>query len=158
MSPAKKEAKTAGKTNDKKAIRLLPWPHLQSGPDSPALLRILHSREMVQLDFGYPVFSGFHKGGWVNFHPEAYLIDTKSQQRYPLIEALNIPMAPERFNFEHNRDRMFFSLRFAPIPFEKAGYDLIETEKPLKNAFYYRGIAFDPSQCLVCDRELQAYP
>ena len=60
-----------------------------------------------------------------------------SDKRYALIEAQNIPIAPEQLNFESTEDWKVITLFFEPLPLKDCTIDLIEEEKPEDTDFNF---------------------
>jgi hypothetical protein len=54
-----------------------------------------------------------------------------------LIEAKNIPLAPEKFEFESKEDWRVFTLYFKPFPIKSCNIDIIEEENPTKEDFSF---------------------
>jgi len=104
------------------------------------LLRAVLDSEYTRLDFGYIATSYFEKGGWIRISPETYIKIQNEDKKYRLTHADNIPIAPEQFDFESNKDWQYFSLYFEPIPQKKVMIDVIEDESPDDNDFNYYGI------------------
>jgi len=104
------------------------------------LLRAVLDKEYTRLDFGYIATSYFVKGGWIRISPDTFIITKKDQLKYKLTHADNIPIAPEHFHFESNKDWQYFSLYFEPLAQENVMIDIIEDENPDDNDFNYYGI------------------
>ena len=107
------------------------------------LLRAILDSEYTRLDFGYIATSYYVKGGWIRISPETYIKLHGDDKKYILTEAENIPIAPEHFHFESNKDWQYFSLYFPPIPQKSCSIDIIEEENPDDNDFNYYGIDLD---------------
>ncbi len=104
------------------------------------VLRALLDKEYTRIDFGYIATNHFIKGGWIRIAAETYLKIHGDDQKYQLTHADNIPIAPDHFNFQSNKDWQFFSLYFDPIPQKNMMIDIIEEENPDDNDFNYYGI------------------
>jgi len=104
------------------------------------VLRALLDKEYTRIDFGYIATNHFIKGGWIRIAAETYLKIHGDDQKYKLTHADNIPIAPDHFNFQSNKDWQFFSLYFDPIPQKNMMIDIIEAENPDANDFNYYGI------------------
>lgn len=108
--------------------------------DNLILHRILLTKEFTRLDFSYIATDYYIKGGWIRIHPESYLLNRNTGKQYKLIQAKNIPMAPNRHDFESTKDWAFFSLYFKPLPLENCTIDFIEAEQPEPTDFNLNGI------------------
>jgi hypothetical protein len=104
------------------------------------LLRVLLSEQTTRLDFGYVATAYYHKGGWITISPDTYLQIKGSPERYLFKEAEGIALAPEKLNFESNKDYQFFSLYFEALPSSNLVFDMIENYLGTPNDFNYYGI------------------
>ena len=68
-----------------------------------------------------------------------------------LIEAKNIPLAPEVFEFESKEDWRVFTLYFKPIPIKSCNINIIEEENPTKNDFNFYGVLVNVDQKRVVE-------
>ncbi len=107
---------------------------------NPKLLRVLLSEQTTRLDFGYVATAYYHKGGWITISPDTYLQIKGSPERYLFKEAEGIALAPEKLNFESNKDYQFFSLYFEALPSGNLVFDMIENYLGTPNDFNYYGI------------------
>jgi hypothetical protein len=107
---------------------------------NPRLLRVLLSEQTTRLDFGYVATAYYHKGGWITISPDTYLQIKGSPERYLFKEAEGIALAPEKLNFESNKDYQFFSLYFEALPDTNLVFDMIEHYPGTPNDFNYYGI------------------
>lgn len=117
-----------------------------NAPSNPQLLRIIWREEFLQVDFGYPTSSIYINGGWVNFGAKAYLEDISNGRQYTLIDSINIVLSPQKHEFDYNKERLFFSIRFDPIPLKSAVFNLFESDSRTVNDFYYLGVEFNVDQ------------
>lgn len=107
---------------------------------NPKLLRALLNKDFTRIDFGYVAPWIYDRGGWINIAPHTFLRLEGSAKRYHLHEAINIPIAPNKLDFESTEDWRAFSLVFEPIPLKSCRLDIIESEKDDKNDFNYYSI------------------
>jgi hypothetical protein len=110
---------------------------------NPTLLRILLSEQFTQIDFGYAAPWMYIKGGWIDIAPQTYIRKVDSKEKFKLINALNIPISPERHDFETKSDWKVFSLFFEPLPIKDCVIEIIEKENPNENNFNYYGISLE---------------
>jgi hypothetical protein len=110
---------------------------------NPTLLRILLSEQFTQIDFGYAAPWMYIKGGWIDIAPNTYIRKVDSKEKFKLINALNIPISPERHDFETKSDWKVFSLFFEPLPIKDCVIEIIEKENPNENNFNYYGISLE---------------
>ena len=107
---------------------------------NPEILRIILSDQYTRIDFGYVAPWIYVRGGWITIAPHTFLKVNGSSKYYKLIEAKNIPLAPEQFEFESTEDWRVFSLYFEPIPKQDCQFDIIEEENPTQNDFNFYNI------------------
>jgi hypothetical protein len=107
---------------------------------NPVILRILLSKTETRIDFGYAAFNLYHYGGWIRIAPDTFVQVKGSPKRYPLKQAIQIPVAPSQLDFESQKDWRVFSLVFEPIPIKDCTIDIIEVENPSPNDFNYYGV------------------
>jgi hypothetical protein len=107
---------------------------------NPVILRVILSKTETRIDFGYAAFELYHYGGWIRIAPDTFIQVQGHTKRYPLRQALNIPMAPGQLDFESQKDWRVFSLIFEPIPIRDCTIDIIEVENPSPNDFNYYGV------------------
>jgi len=115
-------------------------PELDTPKKNPKVLRVLLTKEFTRIDFGYTTPWYYDKGGWIKISSKTFLQVDGSNERYTLKDAVGIPIAPKRINFESTEDWQFFSLYFEPIPKKDCTLHMIEAEKPTPNDFNYYGI------------------
>ena len=116
------------------------------GQKNPQLLRVVMHEEYTRIDFGYHTYELYENGGWVKISPETYLEDTSSGRQFKLTNTRNIPISPERHNFKSQKDWLFFSLFFEPIPFKDSIINMIECENKNYSSFNYYDIEIDTKQ------------
>jgi len=63
-------------------------------------------------------------GGWVNIYPTTYLVN--KEQSLPLLHAENIPLAPNRHDFNKPGELKQFILLFPAVPSEWEYFSIIE--------------------------------
>lgn len=107
---------------------------------NPIILRIILSKTELRIDFGYAAFNLYHYGGWIRIAPDTFVQVKGSPKRYPLKQAIQIPVAPRQLDFESQKDWRVFSLIFEPIPIKDCTIDIIEVENPSPNDFNYYGV------------------
>ena len=121
-------------------------PVLDTPKQNPLILRIILTDESTRFDFGYTTPWYYVRGGWIKISPNTYLQVEGSEKKYELQDAVGIPIAPQRTDFESTKDWQFFSLYFKPIPKKDCVINLIEVEKPTENDFNYYGIELKMGQ------------
>ncbi len=108
---------------------------------NPVIMRIILSDQFTRIDFGYSAPSIYFRGGWIRIAQHTYIQVQGSDKKYELIEAKNIPLAPEVFEFESEEDWRVFTLYFKPIPIKSCSINIIEEENPTKNDFNFYGVS-----------------
>jgi hypothetical protein len=118
--------------------------HIETGDQrkkNPKVLRVILSSDYTRIDFGYVAPWIYVKGGWIKIAPYTFIQVQGSNARYALREAKDIPLAPERLDFESTEDWQVFTLFFEPIPMKDCTIDIIEEENPNDRDFNFYGIA-----------------
>ena len=107
---------------------------------NPVILRVVLSYEFTRIDFGYAAPWIYNKGGWIHIAPQTFIQVKSINERFKLTKAINIPIAPDRIDFESTEDWRVFSLYFEPIPINDCMIDIIEDENPDEKNFNYYNI------------------
>lgn len=107
---------------------------------NPKLLRIVLAETFTRIDFGHAAPWIYNKGGWIRIAPDTYIEIKGQAKKYALIEAENIPIAPNQLEYESTQDWQFFSLYFEPIPMKECVINIIEEVNPDKNDFNYMNV------------------
>ena len=107
---------------------------------NPVILRVVLSYEFTRIDFGYAAPWIYNKGGWIHIAPQTFIQVKSINERFKLTKAINIPIAPDRIDFESTEDWRVFSLYFEPIPINDCMIEIIEDENPDENNFNYYNI------------------
>lgn len=118
-------------------------PEIETGTQkkrNPEILRVLLNEDYTRIDFGYVAPWIYDKGGWIKIAPYTFLRVNGSSKRYNLKEAQNIPVSPERLDFESTQDWQVFTLYFEPIPLRDCIFDMIEEEEPTSKDFNFYGV------------------
>ena len=110
---------------------------------NPKIMRAILCRSYTQIDFGYVAPWIYVRGGWIHIDPSTYLQVIGSEKKYKLIDAKNIPIAPQKHNFESIEDWCVFSLIFETIPLKSCCIDIIEADNPSTDDFNYYNIKID---------------
>jgi hypothetical protein len=135
-----------------KSKMYLVQPHVKEAQrDNPTLLRIILSDQYTRIDFGYAAPWIYAKGGWIHIAPYSYISIKGSNEKYGLINAQNIPISPDRHEFETIEDWKVFSLFFEALPLKDCVIDIIEEETPSPNDFNYYGITLENVRQLVIE-------
>lgn len=68
----------------------------------------------------------YTSGWWVNIFKTSYLVNTLLNERLELLQAINIPFAPERHYLKKRGDSLNFTLIFPKTPMHWEYFDFIE--------------------------------
>lgn len=93
-----------------------------------SILRIDVKPSETVIKFKYIAPSTYEKGGWVNLSKDIFIRDCATQKRYAFTGATNIPLAPNRHNFNRAGEILEFTLKFAPLPTIAREIDIVENE------------------------------
>ncbi len=86
----------------------------------------------------------FIQGGWVRIDPQTFIRHSDTDEILPLLEAVNIPLSPERHHFKNADESLVFQLIFPAIPKSWERIDLIEKEPGDSSYFNFYGIKLNP--------------
>lgn len=78
--------------------------------------------------FKYTAPSQYANGGWVCAGGNFFIRDVSSNIKYKLIKANNIPICPEKKNFQYKLQVLEFNLVFEALPSTTSKIDIIEDE------------------------------
>jgi len=87
----------------------------------------------------YNATSKYINGGWVNMHKTSYLESDKSKVRLQMLNAIGVPLAPNKHHFNRVGEYLKFTLIFPAIPKDWKIFDLIE-DCSGSNGFYIKNI------------------
>ena len=113
---------------------------MKNNHENPDLLRIHLTPEYTKIDFGYIAKDIYENGGWIRIAPDTYIENKITMQRYSLVSAENIPIAPIHHYFETTKDWRYFSLYFPSIPQKDCKLNIIEVENGTQNDFNYYNV------------------
>ena len=107
------------------------------------------NEEYTRIDFKYTSSQEYINGGWIQMERNSFIRDTLSKRTYPLLFALNIPIAPEKFYFRRTGQAHTYTLVFPALPKSTKAIDIIEKEAPgtyfnYYNIEYHRWINIEP--------------
>lgn len=78
------------------------------------------------------------KGGWVQIWETAYLVNMATQEKLPLLNAIGIPIAPQKHWFKKIGEHFRFTLVFDKIP---SLWQIFDLKEPVGNGFSVSNIA-----------------
>jgi hypothetical protein len=107
---------------------------------NPILLRINLFPEFTKVDFGYITTNKYINGGWIKIAPETFIEKIDTKERFAMINAFGITIAPAKRNFQSKKDWQYFSLYFQPLKQKDVNINIIEKIKGDKNDFNYYNI------------------
>ena len=98
------------------------------------ILNIESDSQQVRIDFRYTNCHG--NGGWARISSDCFIRPAGTESSFILLEAENIPLAPEKVSFQKVGDVLFYTLIFPPLPKNVTEIDIIEDEDD-NNAFNF---------------------
>ncbi|RAR73793.1 hypothetical protein [Flavobacterium aciduliphilum] len=110
------------------------------GDSNPVLLRIHLFPEFTKIDFGYITTNMYINGGWIKIAADTFIENVATKERYTLIKAEGITIAPAKHNFKSKKDWQYFSLYFPPVKQKDMTLNIIEKVKGNKHDFNYYNI------------------
>ena len=97
------------------------------------LLLSVEEEGFTYLHCTYHTSPKYSAGWWVNINEASYLIDTTTSEELKLLQALNIPIAPERHYLRKFGDSLQFTLVFPAVPKHWKAFNFIEKIRPTIN-------------------------
>jgi hypothetical protein len=104
-----------------------------SQPDISKKLRI-SSIELTdgytRIDFSYRSPDHYMNGGWISMDAGCYIQPAGTEERYGMIEAIGIPIAPKKHYFNRSGEFFTYTLVFPGLPKSVTKINIIEKEAP----------------------------
>ena len=88
--------------------------------------------------FKYTAPEKYLNGGWVCAGKDFFMRDCETKLKYNLIKANNIPICPERHDFQYQGQILEFNLVFPALPSSTTDIDIIEDE--IKGGFNFHKV------------------
>ena len=79
---------------------------------------------------------------------DTFIENVETKKRYKMIKASGITIAPQKLNFQSNKDWQYYSLYFEPMEQNDAVINLIEIENGTPNDFNYYNIEINFSDAI----------
>lgn len=86
--------------------------------------------EYTRIDFIYKSSMIYDNGGWIQMERDAYIQPKGSTQKYRLIKAIGIPIAPLKHYFKRQGEFYPYTLIFPALPKDTKCIDIIEKLAP----------------------------
>ena len=118
------------------------------GETNPILLRMLLTPEFTKVDFGYTTTNKYIRGGWIKMSKDTFIENVATKKRYKMIKATGISIAPQKHNFQSNKDWQYYSLYFEPMTKVDSVINLIEAENGTPNDFNYYDVTLKISEAM----------
>jgi hypothetical protein len=106
------------------------------------IMRLEKEEEFTRIDFAYYPDEKYVNGGWVQMQPDAFLRPCGSSDRFTLVKALNIPLAPNKHHFTSTKEALYYTLYFPGLPKGTSSIDIIEKEAP-GTYFNFYGVSME---------------
>jgi len=74
----------------------------------------------------------YSSGWWICINESTYLINSGSNEKLKLLNAINIPLSPEKHYFKKLGDSLRFTLVFPALPKDWKNFNLIEIVTPIR--------------------------
>lgn len=71
----------------------------------------------------------FLLGGWINISPKTYLKSKDSKDILPLVQAIGVPVAPDKHFYNGHHESLQFTLLFKGLPRNWSSFSFIEEAK-----------------------------
>lgn len=112
--------------------------------DSVEIMRIVRDEELTRIDFVHHAYPGYTNGGWVSIEPETYIRPVGTGIKLTMVQVVNIPIATRRHFYKNDRQSLYYTLYFPPLPEDAEAIDIIEKEvvRP-HNFFNFYGVSLE---------------
>ena len=88
--------------------------------------QITLNEDNTRIDFVYISPKDYKNGGWIQMDANCFIRPIGSEIRYKMKQAINIPIAPNKYHFKRSGQVLRFSLLFPALPKEVKAIDFIE--------------------------------
>jgi hypothetical protein len=88
------------------------------------------TEEYTRIDFHYKSSQHYVNGGWIQMDKGAYIQPVNSSQKYTLVKAIGIPIAPMKHHFYKKGEHYSYTLLFPALPKGTKKINIIEKEAP----------------------------
>jgi hypothetical protein len=99
------------------------------------------TEEYTRIDFIYHSSMIYNNGGWIQIDPGAYIQPVNSKNKYGLIKAFGIPIAPQKHYFRRQGELHTYTLIFQALPKNTSRIDIIE-KKGCGNCFNFYDVDY----------------
>lgn len=107
------------------------------------VMRIELDDEFTRIDFVYYASKIYINGGWVNMHDTCFIRPCKTKLKLKMVRAVNIPIAPKMHHFKSNKECLYYTLYFPPLPKDTKEIDIIEMETNDPSFFNFYGVSME---------------
>lgn len=97
---------------------------------SPDLLESFEEEGFTYLHCTYKTSPKYSKGWWININNSSYITGGKDLECLKMLNAIGIPLAPEKHYLKKFGDTLKFTLIFPAIPKDWKTFDFIEDTNP----------------------------
>jgi len=91
-----------------------------------AVLKSAEEQAYTYLHCRYVTSPKYYDCWWVNIYLTSYIVNNTTKERLALLDAINIPIVPERYYLKRKGDSLHFTLVFPAIPKNWLAFDFIE--------------------------------
>lgn len=86
--------------------------------------------EYTRIDFIYKSSMIYDNGGWIQIERDSYIQPIGSSEKFKLIKAISIPIAPLKHYFKRQGEYYPYTLIFPALPKDTKAIDIIEKLAP----------------------------
>ncbi|MBI3500979.1 MAG: hypothetical protein HY063_04225 [Bacteroidetes bacterium] len=103
------------------------------------ILRLELDDDLTRIDFVY----NNGRYGWAQIAADSFIRPVGTETCLPLVRAVGIPLAPQKYYFTKPNQNIYYTLYFPPLPREVRAIDIIEKEIPNSNFFNFYGVSVE---------------
>jgi hypothetical protein len=112
-------------------IRIIKSPTAEYIPDSNVGIESISlDDDYTRIDFVYISPKEYPNVSWVQMHGDSYIRPVGTENKYKLIRAINIPLAPNKHFFKKSGQVLKYTLLFPALPKNIKQIDIIEKLVP----------------------------
>jgi hypothetical protein len=116
---------------------------INKNEESVSIHRLLCNDELTRIDFIHYASPIYENGGWVQIEKGCFIRPNDSSDKLTLVQAVNIPYAPNKHFYVNKNDFLCYTLYFPPIPKGTKSIDIIESELGGEDWFNFYGVEIE---------------
>ncbi len=116
---------------------------IHNNQESLAIHRIVRHDDVTKIDFIHYASRVYVQGGWVQIYKQTFIRPVGTATELTMLQAINIPVAPEKHHYRHQFDYLAYTLIFPSLAKDVKAIDIIEMELPGSDWFNFYGVSLE---------------